>query len=139
MAITNPIPVYNAKDNIEAHIVRNYLEQNGIDAYVTRDDSLGGIWMFGLLPEIHKPQVWVDRSNLDAAFPLLQQFENVLREQHRQPDVAKDGASELLKATCEDCDKTSEFPTSSTGTVQDCPHCGAYIDVGDAEIDDFDS
>ena len=31
--------------------------------------------MFGLLPEIHKPQVWVDRASVAAAEEVLAKYE----------------------------------------------------------------
>ena len=67
MAISHPIAVYNAENNVEAQMLCAYLDQNGIEAYPTLDDSVVGFWSFGVLPEIHKPQVWVDKSKVEAA------------------------------------------------------------------------
>jgi len=75
MAILNPVVVYNATDNIEAHFLRDFLEQNGIEAYASRDESFVGMGLFGL-PALHKPQVWVDQTNVEKARPLLEQFES---------------------------------------------------------------
>src|SRR3972149_6951549 len=129
MAISDPVAAYNAKDNLEAHIVRNFLEQNGVEAFATVDDSVAGVWMFGLLPEIHKPQVWVDRSAIEQARPLLEQFERN-KHQHRELS-ARSSESDVapIEAVCEECDRNSTFPRAKNGTVQDCPHCGAFMDV----------
>lgn len=40
-----------------------------------------------------------------------------------------------VTATCEECGKTSEWPAAQAGTTEDCPHCGAYMDIPDPEGD----
>ena len=35
-----------------------------------------------------------------------------------------------LEVLCEECNQTSSFPSEQAGTVQSCPRCGAYVDVG---------
>lgn len=34
-----------------------------------------------------------------------------------------------FEVTCEECEQSITFPASAHGSVQDCPHCGAYVDV----------
>ena len=65
MALHDPVAVYNAANNVEAHLVRNALLTSGVEAHVTEDVSQVGTWAFGLLPEIHKPQVWVERQDIE--------------------------------------------------------------------------
>jgi hypothetical protein len=139
MAISDPVAVYNARDNVDAHLVRNYLEQNGVEAFAAMDESPYGMWMFGLLPEIHKPQVWVDRSAIELAKPLLMKYEQRLRLQAAPATGSAEREGEWIQAVCEECGTTSVFGASKDGTVQDCPHCGAYMDVGDNAFEDFDS
>jgi hypothetical protein len=134
VSISDPIAVYNAKNNLEAHLVRHFLDQNGIEAHATADESPAGQWMFGLLPEIHKPQVWVDRANVEPVRALLVDFE---RSKDAQRRAISAGAK--VEATCEECGTTSHFPVSQNGTLQVCPQCGAYIDVGEPTSDEFDS
>lgn len=38
-----------------------------------------------------------------------------------------------VAAVCEECGQSSEWPASQMGTTQDCPHCGAYMDIPDPE------
>ena len=138
MPIRDPVSVYNAKHNVDAQLVANYLEDNGIEAHVTFDESVVGMGILGPLSEIHKPQVWVDRSSIEAAEPLLMKYE---QRQRLRATPAKDSAAregDWVEALCEECGKKSVFGASKDGTVQDCPHCGAYIDVGDdAALQDF--
>jgi hypothetical protein len=130
MGITHPVSVYNAENNLEAELICVYLGNNGIEEHPMLDESLAGYWMFGTLPEIHKPQVWIDQSDVEAARPLLAEYEReVVRRRKMTPEVNTD----TVDVVCEECGKTSTFPASKTGTIQDCSHCRAYIDVGDEE------
>lgn len=130
MALKDPIAAYNAQNNMDAQFVQRFLESCGVEAYATEDLSLVGHWMFGNLPEIHKPQVWISREDADRVAHLLTEYEN---------DKAKRDAERTREDTatitveCEDCGKTAQFAGSLKGTVQDCPHCGSYVDVGDVE------
>ena len=130
MTLNDPVAVYDAATNVEAHLVRTLLVEEGIDAQVVEDLSTGGLWMFGLLPGIHKPQVWVQRADLQRAQPLLVEYERQEAErQAAHQQAARTG--EPIKVTCEDCGQASMFPAEHQGTVQECPHCGAYVDVGE--------
>jgi hypothetical protein len=137
LAISHPVAVYNAENNIEAQLLCAYFDQHGIEAYPMMDESLAGFWSFGILPEIHKPQVWVDKSNVDAAQPLLVEYE---RERLRRRSTHlndQDLAASSIDVVCEECGKTTSFPASKNGTTQDCSHCGAFVDVGDEEPFDW--
>ena len=82
--------------------------------------------MFGLIPEIHKPQVWVERADIERAKPVLDEFERLAAERRRQSTD-----SPLVTVVCEECGTESSFPGTKLGTVQSCPHCSAFVDVGD--------
>jgi Fe2+ or Zn2+ uptake regulation protein len=88
---------------------------------------------FGLLPGIHRPRVWVDRVNAERAKALIDKYECDRRKQNAV-FYAMNEESEPLHVVCEDCNKASDFPASKRGTTQDCPHWGAYVDVGDVEL-----
>jgi hypothetical protein len=130
MALQRPVAVYNAANNVQALLVCNILNGAGVEAYVTEDMSPAGLWMFGVLPEIHKPQVWVDRSNLDRAKPVLEDYERHSLEQQEAGMKKAVPMEARLEAVCEECGRRSVFSAAQKGTVQDCPHCGAYMDVG---------
>jgi hypothetical protein len=132
MAICNPTAIYNAEDNIEAQLLCNRLEHNGIEAHAVMDEAVTGFWAFGKLPEIHKPQVWIDRSNCDAAATILREYEEELINR-RRASKARDRGGDTIDAFCEECGKTSTFAAVKKGTTQDCKHCGAYMDVGEVE------
>src|SRR5262245_35151253 len=104
MAIKDPVSAYNAENNAEAHLLCSLLEENGIEAHVTRDESVVGLGPLGMLPGIHKPQIWIDRSNIDAAAVVLAEYERD-RSQRRSEDESAQDASSVVVAICEDCGK----------------------------------
>ncbi len=128
MKLTDPIAAYNAQSNTEAQLVQRFLESKGVQACATEDNSLVGHWMFGNLPEIHKPQVWVSRADAERAGQLLSEYERLRadRDGDRKADEPK-----TIEVTCEECDRPSTFAGALDGTVQECSHCGAYVDVGE--------
>lgn len=136
MALRDPFAVYNAANNMEASFVRDALIAAGIEAFVTEDVSQVGTWVGGLVPEIHKPQVWVERSDAERATPILNGFER--RKAELRGDVRGDSAA-AIAVLCEGCGKEASFPAVQKGSVQQCPHCGAYVDVGgDEELEGWE-
>lgn len=140
--LNDPIAAYNAASNIEALQVADYLTSEGIDAHATQDDSLVGYWLGGRMPEIHKPQVWVSRSDAEAAARLLAEFESQQKTANpkARPVTESDVnlSRETIEAVCEDCGEKSSFPAKLNGTVQRCPKCWGHMDVGELDWGDFD-
>ena len=118
MALDDPLAVYDAANDVEAQLICNILNEAGVEAYVTDDDAQVGQFM--------KPQVWVDRSAIDRAKPILEDYE---RRQEREVMPQADGA--VVESVCEECGTRTAFSASQEGTVQTCPHCGAFMDVGE--------
>ncbi len=130
MPLSDPIAAYNAQSNTDAHLVQQFLESQGIESSVTEDNSLVGQWTFGLLPEIHKPQVWISRADAERVAELLTMFE--VRRRERNVAELPEGAASI-EVCCEDCGRTATFAENLKGSVQDCPHCGAFVDVGEVD------
>ena len=133
MPLHEPVAVYNAATNLEAHQLCNLLSDAGIEAFSTEDLSVVGGWYGGLVPEIHKPQVWVDRADVDRTVAILDHYESRLRE--LRPASTPEGAVEEspVDAVCEECGQQTSFPAGQLGSVQNCPNCGAFMDVGEPE------
>jgi hypothetical protein len=127
MELKEPIAVYNAATNVEAHVVAMFLVEGGVEAFATEDLSLVGLWMFGTLPEIHKPQVWVSAADRERAAQLLQDYERQAAE--RTQTTQDDESLEPIEVVCEECGQASSFPAEQRGSVQYCPHCAAHLDV----------
>ena len=128
MALKDPVAVYNAANNLEAQLLRNLLAESGVEAFVTEDISQVGTWVGGLIPELHKPQVWVDRAEMERAKPLLEEYER-RSALLRQADSEAAARGEQIDAVCEDCGGRVSFPVEQRGSVQQCPLCGEYVDV----------
>ena len=117
MALRDPVAVYNALNNAELYLVQSALADSGIEAFVTEDNSQGGASALGLIPELHKPQVWVERADVERAWPILEAFEK--RQAELQP--AASGAGEDILVECEECNKESTFPAVQRGSCNSVP------------------
>jgi hypothetical protein len=134
MALENPIAIFTAASNVRAHAICHLLNQSGVEAYVTEDLSLVGLWMGGTLPGVHTPKVWVDQANAERAAAILQEHEQ--REEQLR-DLDPGDPSNRISVTCDECGEVTEFPAAQRGSVQECPHCREYLDVdSEAERDD---
>jgi len=84
-------------------------------------------------------KVWIERTDAERARPILAEYEQRTSERRvadRRNDLA---ASEPILVTCDECGTQSEFPAAQKGSVQNCPKCYAYVDVGeDIEFEGWD-
>ena len=129
----DPRCVYVAHSVGEADITANWLKDRGIAAQVMDRSTLGGLE--GLTPwpapgiGAKGIEVWVVHpQDAPRALELLKEFE---AERAAQAEANREAGP--VTAVCERCGKGSVFPAQLRGTVQNCPHCGAYMDVVDAE------
>ena len=67
------------------------------------------------MPEIHEPRVWIERTNLERARPILETYERHLTERRAANASAPRGG--LVGITCEDCGKPSSYPQAQLGSV----------------------
>lgn len=42
-----------------------------------------------------------------------------------------------IEVLCEECGERTSFPAAQRGSVQECPHCGTFLDVGEEPGGDF--
>lgn len=130
MNLKDPIAVYTAATNLEAHVIVNMLNDNGVPAFAVEDQSGASLWMFGTISQFHDPKVWIDKSSALEAGQLIHGFEK-RKNERRNLSIRTQG----LPVLCEACGKTATFPDTFDGTVQRCPECHTYIDVGDVSLD----
>jgi hypothetical protein len=128
MALHDPVAIFTASTNARAQALCHLLGRSGVEAHVTEDFSLVGLWVGGTLPGIHSPKVWVDRADAERAAAILQEHQQ--RESELQADPASTADQEQVQTVCEECGRFIAFPASQRGSVQECPHCRAYVDVG---------
>lgn len=136
MALQDPVAIFTASSNVHAQSLCQVLVQSGVEAHVTEDFSLVGLWVGGTLPGIHSPKVWVDRADAERATAILQ--EHAQREAELQAAVPSTAEEGQIQAVCEECGQAATFPARQRGSVQVCPFCGAYLDVGaDEGVDEL--
>ena len=137
MKLNDPFAAYNAATDHEAQMVRLALMDAGIAAFVIEDQSIVGTWVFGYIPEINKPQVWIERADIDRAKPVLDQFEKRnLQLRMDDADEDDDTAAEI-EVQCEECGEYDFYPAVQKGSVQVCWHCKSYVDVEEGKEDDW--
>jgi rubrerythrin len=127
MALVDPVKVYVAASNVEAQMTCRLLQEAGIEAFANEDSSPAGVWMGGTIPGVFDAGVYVSRADAERAVEVIR-----AREQREAERSRAQGAE--VEATCEECGKTATFPAAQYGTVQDCPHCGAWLDVGEVTL-----
>jgi hypothetical protein len=123
MALRDPVAVYNAANNFEAHLLRNALSNAGVEAFVMEDISE--------VPQVLKPQVWVERADFERVKPIFDDYERRAAELRDASTHDEERAGLAMEVVCEKCGKRSAFPASQLGSVQQCQHCGAYVDIVD--------
>jgi hypothetical protein len=127
MGLVDPVKVYVGRSNVEAQMICRLLQSAGVEAFAGEDLSPVGIWWGGTIPGVFDAGVYVSRVNAEQAIAVIRQHERLEAER-------SSGQGMQVQATCDECGKTAAFPATQRGTVQDCPHCGAYLDVGEADL-----
>ena len=124
-AMANPVLAYTANDNLELHSIVTWLHSGGVRAFAVEDNSGASLYVFGTISQFHKPQVFVDKADLEEAGELLRQFE--AKRDARRRDF--DGGPSVT-SQCEECGATSVFPVAQDSTTQNCPKCNEFMNVG---------
>ncbi|MEO9593840.1 putative signal transducing protein, partial [Rhodopirellula bahusiensis] len=96
--LATPTLAYTASGNLEAHAIVTWLQSNGVRAYAVEDNSGVSLFAFGTISQFHKPQVFVEESDLQRAGDLLRQFES--QRDRRRADLENAPA---IKSECEEC------------------------------------
>lgn len=129
MELKDPIVIYTGESNNDAWAAMRYLDARGVEAYVVENNSAATFTVFGGIPGIHQPQVYVSKEDAPHAKEMLDQFIALAIKRNQNLPTK-------IQAECEKCHKVTEFSSSLDGTVQMCPHCRAYMEVG--EFEDFE-
>ena len=138
MEMRDGVVAYIVASNLEAQDVCSLLRAEGISAMAVEDASPAGMWIGGLAPQLHKPEVWVQKADAERVHPILEAYKQRLAKRQDAGVTGKSVDGELItagsiEATCEECGQRSTFPISQNETVQTCPHCGEFMDVGNIE------
>jgi len=135
MALQDPIAAYNAANPDEATLLCQALIAEGIEAHVIDDVSQTGGWLGGLVPELNKTQIWIERVDADRARTILEAYERRSAELNQIEATEADAGLPPIRVTCDSCGAVTEFAGHLKGSVQSCGECGAYLDVGEISDD----
>src|SRR5688572_27599486 len=116
MALRDPVSVYVPANNAEAQLICNLLNEEGIEAFCMEDVSQAGVASLGLLPGIHKPQIWVELASVDDARSVLKEIDGKLASQ---------GGKQEAELFCYECGE----PVSASAAT--CPACKKTLDWSD--------
>ena len=133
MALTDPIIAYNAENNMEAIMIQQYLESQGIEAFASTGDGPHGPSWFGKPLRANDAQVWISRADQEPVALLLAEFEERKLKRNTAP---RKGEPKTIHASCENCGRARWYPESLNGTIQVCPYCGSHMDIGEMDWPD---
>ena len=122
--------VYSAVTMSEAVITAACLTTRGIPAKVMDAMTLGGLeGLTALVPGVSSRgiEVWIDDlAQFDEARRILDELKTNIVE--RTAAGKQRGPVEMV---CDKCGKPVKFKAEDYGTIQECPRCGNYMDVGE--------
>jgi Putative prokaryotic signal transducing protein len=136
MSDSRVVEVYRAKNATQAHMLATALEEAGIKAEVQGENlhplSLTAVNLISDSPLWWAaPRILVLEEDAERAGQLLLEWE--ARERMKAQETE---GMPPVDAVCEKCGRLTSFPAAQRGSVQECPQCGGYIDVGDEESPD---
>ncbi len=127
MHLVDPVKIYAAASNIESQMICRLLQEQGVEAFAGEDVSPAGIWIGGTIPGVFDAGVFVSRADAERAVEIIRQHERLEADR-------SSGQGTEIEASCEECGKSATFPATQSGTVQNCPHCAALLDVGEVDL-----
>lgn len=140
MELDDPVTIYTAGSNLVAHQFAEALLASGIESQVIEDNVPMGVLEGGQNSTSHHPRVWISSTDLERAAVVVQAFEAEVhgRQILLGNQVQVDLRAEWIDATCEKCGTVTRFAPIHQGTVENCPNCFAFMDVGvEDEFDDW--
>ena len=79
----NPVVVYTAASNLQAHLIVQMLIENDVEAKAIEDQSGVSLWAMGTITQFHQPQIWVEQSTAKTAASLILNFEQKTQSRNR--------------------------------------------------------
>jgi hypothetical protein len=137
MAEPNPDTVFVAENIRVAEAIIQFLAANNIPAEVFTDptqtisEPVTGV--SEVLPaERFEIRVTVPAKATEARALLASAESAAMVRSIREKRLQRSGT---VNAVCEECKKSSEWPADTMGTTEQCPNCGAWMDIPDPDDD----
>jgi hypothetical protein len=114
-----PVCIRSTASLEEASIIVAWLATQGVEAQIA-DPGNPGVMAFGVTdPE--GIEIYVkDEETAQTARKLLKEHDQEKGKAHHPGSV---------EMTCDSCGTKTRFSADTRGTTQECPECGAYMDV----------
>lgn len=136
MPLRQPVSIYTATSSLEAHVLKEALQNDGIRAYVTEDNAHVGSWHIGITSMMHRSQVWVEEADAERASDFVRDYEerqaalqsNAVRAEN-STDPFEGSDMSTIEVVCEECGTVHHFDASLRGTIQPCAQCHEFLDV----------
>lgn len=136
MADQEPRRILTAPSRQTAETLAAWLTEKGHPAEVvvppmgTTASALTGETDAAVAPEF---EVWVaDAAGAEPAKALIVEQREALAV-IREREAKRAARTGTVTAVCDECGKSSDWPAADMGKTQDCPHCGAYLDIPDPD------
>ncbi|MDX1961865.1 MAG: DUF2007 domain-containing protein [Pirellulales bacterium] len=123
MSLEKPVVVYRALNNIQARMLKQFLESEGINAFAIEDvtNIYQTIWGPGVATQLYRPKVLVDAADAPRARQLLREFEATAQNSTPGPNALDDSA--WVDVLCDQCGEIASFPPDMPPEQWLCPHC----------------
>lgn len=136
MELNDPVAVYTAGSNLEAHQLAEELLAAGVQSQVVEDNGTMGV----LDGTSQHPQVWISSTDVERASAIVESFDAEARRPAAPAanQIAVELHAEWIDAACDKCGTVTRFAPIHKGTIVNCPNCFAFMDVGnDVDFDDW--
>jgi len=138
MSASDPNCVFVTSNSEAAYTIVDWLKTQGVQAEVqTHMKESDGVMMTPFANSDTSSHLEIHIANVERADEIRELIISRKDELLSHAEAVDKAPPEDMVVECEACGKTTVFPGNLQGTVQDCPHCGAYLDVPGGE-DEFD-
>ncbi len=106
---------------VEAEAAKLFLENDGIRAFLADNNLVGMNWF--LSNAVGGAKLQVAARDADQASEILE------RHKASNAKTQETVVQEDIHFACQECGKSISFAGERRGHVEECPHCGEYVDV----------
>lgn len=121
--------LFISDDVRSVELIAEFLQKKGIPCEIVHHmpESDGvGLTPFATSGSTNHLEIQIhDAEKMEEAKALLASHAQELLETSKLVDITP---AEVV-VTCDECGQQGFFPGELAGTVQDCPHCGTYLDI----------
>lgn len=138
MSREDPRTIFTSDDLSVAEVVTDWLSKQGKEVELVRHfKESDGVGLTTLSDSQSTSHVEIHVKNIDDVAEvkklLIENQESILQEAQKRDEKVP----EQIAFPCDHCEETAVYPGVMQGTVQECPHCGEYLDIpgGEEEFD----